>query len=324
MTDLTQEPWWPQLTAPMRAVINGMQRAGHRPMNEQSPAQARLGYQLGAQVLEEDMPKSVRTRDAFIQARDGAQLPVRLYWTGEAPNAKALRATVVYIHGGGFTIGGIDTHDVLCGRLAANTGAMVLSVDYRLAPEYRFPTAVHDCWDSLHWAATQGAQWGIDAQQLAVAGDSAGGTLAAVMALMARDAELPLRAQCLIYPGTCADQDTPSHALYAKGPVLTEPLISWFFEQYIDRSERQDWHFAPLLAPDLDGLAPTIMVLAECDPLVDEGIAYADQLRMAGVEVDIEIFRGVAHEFIKMGRVLPEAAQAHTAIAAFLQQKLGL
>ncbi|WP_240754536.1 alpha/beta hydrolase [Lampropedia aestuarii] len=324
MTDSSKEPWWPQLTTSMRAVINGMQRAGHPPFNTLSPAQARQAYQLGAQVLEEDMPQSISTRDAQIQSRDAGALPVRLYWSGAQPSADSPRATVLYLHGGGFTIGGIDTHDVLCGRIAANTGAMVVSLQYRLAPEYRFPTAVHDCWDSLHWLATQGLQWGVDASLLAVAGDSAGGTLAAVIALMARDADLPLRAQCLIYPGTCAHQDTPSHGRYAQGPVLTAPLITWFFGQYIDDADREDWHFAPLLAPELGGVAPAVLILAECDPLVDEGIAYADQLRMAGVEVDIEIYRGVAHEFIKMGRVLPEAARAHQAIAAFLKQQLRL
>lgn len=308
----------------MRAVIQGMVRAGHPPFNTLSPEQARRAYQLGAQVLEEDMPASVNTRDAHISSRDQVPLPVRLYWTGQAPDAQTPRATVLYLHGGGFTIGGIATHDVLCGRLAANTGAMVVSLEYRLAPEHRYPTAVHDCWDSLHWLATQGQNWGVDAQQLAVAGDSAGGTLASVMALMARDAQLPLRAQCLIYPGTCAHQDTPSHARYAQGPVLTEPLVSWFFNQYIDGEQRTDWQFAPLLASEHAGLAPAIVVLAECDPLVDEGIAYADQLRLAGVEVELELYRGVAHEFIKMGRILPEAGRAHQAIADFLKQQLSL
>lgn len=324
MTDLTQEIWWPQLTSPMRAVITGMQRAGHQPMHALTPEQARQAYQLGAQVLEENMPKSVRSRDAHIEVRDGAQLAVRIYWSGDAPSASATRAAVLYIHGGGFTIGGIETHDVLCGRMAANTGALVVSVQYRLAPEHRFPVAVHDCWDSLLWLANQGHAWGIDAGQLAVAGDSAGGTLAAVMALMARDAGLELRAQCLIYPGTCAHQDTESHERYAQGPVLSEPLISWFFQQYIDASDREDWRFAPMLAPELEGVAPALVVLAECDPLVDEGIAYADQLRMAGVAVELEVYRGMAHEFIKMGRVLPEAKQAHEAIAQFLRQQLSV
>ncbi|THU04166.1 alpha/beta hydrolase [Lampropedia puyangensis] len=306
----------------MRAIINGMQRAGHAPFHTLTPQQARLGYQLGAQVLEVDMPANVAHREDVITARDGAFLPMRLYWTGNQPDEVQQRPTLLYLHGGGFTIGGIGTHDVLCGRMAANTGAMVVSLDYRLAPEYRFPTAVHDSWDALLWLANQGVGWGVDRSRLAVAGDSAGGTLAAVVALMARDAGLHLRAQCLIYPGTCAHQDTPSHARFARGPVLTEPLITWFFAQYIDRKDREDWRFAPLLAPTLEGAAPALLVLAECDPLVDEGVAYADRLRMERVPVALELYRGVAHEFLKMGRALPEAAQAHQAIADFLKAQL--
>ncbi|RMX08052.1 alpha/beta hydrolase [Corticibacter populi] len=302
----------------MRSVLERMARAGHPPLYTLSAQKARQAYSLGSQVLEETAPELARTLDTRIPARDGHAMPVRLY-VPQAATGQALPA-VLYLHGGGFTIGGIGTHDVLCRRLAHNTGAAVVSLEYRMAPEHRFPTAVDDTWDALAWLARHGRAWELDAGRLAVAGDSAGGTLAAVLALLARDAGLPLHAQVLIYPGTCAHQDTPSHRCYANGPVLSKPMIDWFFDQYIPQAQREDWRFAPLLAPELDGVAPALFVLAECDPLVDEGIAYADRLRMAGVPVQLELFRGVAHEFIKMGRALREAQQAHAAIGAFLHE----
>ena len=152
-------------------------------------------------------------------------------------------------------------------------------------------------------------------------GDSAGGTLAAVNAILARDAGLPLALQLLIYPGCTAHQDTPSHRRYAQGLVLEAPAIEWFFAHYVRSPEqRTDWRFAPLLAPDVEGVAPAWIGLAECDPLVDEGIDYADKLRAAGVPVELEIYRGVTHEFIKMGRVLPEARQAHADAARALRR----
>jgi acetyl esterase len=204
----------------------------------------------------------------------------------------------------------------------------VLSVDYRLAPEHKFPTAQDDAWDALQWVADSGAGVGLDPSRIAVGGDSAGGTLSAVCAILARDAGLQLALQLLFYPGTAGHQDTPSHHLFAKGFVLEEPHITYFFEKYIrTAADRDDWRFAPLdgLRPDgqvadLAGVAPVWLGLAECDPLVDEGLAYADRLRMAGVAVDLEIYKGVVHEFIKMGRVVPEAARAHADAARALKQ----
>jgi acetyl esterase len=153
-------------------------------------------------------------------------------------------------------------------------------------------------------------------------GDSAGGTLAAVCALLARDANIPLRLQLLITPGTTAYADTPSHARYGRGYLLDAHTIDWFFSHYIDHSQRSDWRFAPLNAESLDGVAPAAVLLAECDPLVDEGVAYADRLRMSGVPVQLELMRGVVHDFIKMGRALGEAHQAQDWCAAALREAL--
>jgi len=296
------------LTPQMRGVIDRMARLGRPPLHTLAPAEARAAYEAGADVLEVPRAALARVEDLDLPARDGERLPVRLY----APTHDAALPALLFLHGGGFTIGSIATHDVLCRELARLSGCMVLSLGYRLAPEHRFPTAVHDTWDALQWLAAHAAQLGADPARLAVGGDSAGGTLAAVAALQARDAALPLALQLLIYPGTTAHQDTASHTTYGEGLVLDRAAIAWFFDQYIGPgAAREDWRFAPLLAPDLDGVAPAWVGLAECDPLVDEGIAYADRLRMAGVPVDLEIYRGVTHEFIKMGRALPEARQFH-------------
>lgn len=312
------------LTPRMADVLERMTRAGHPPLNQLTPADAKAAYEKGAQVLEVPKPELARVQDVQITARDGALLAARLYAPLPAQSdGQARLPALVYFHGGGFTVGSIRTHDILCRVLARDAGIAVLSVDYRLAPEHRFPTAVHDAWDALQFVATQGAaQWGIDASRLAVGGDSAGGTLAAVCAILARDAGLPLALQLLIYPGTTARQNTDSHRRFAAGPVLSDTLVTWFFAQYIDDSDRDNWRFAPLNADDLEGVAPAWIGLAECDPLVDEGLHYADRLRLAQVPVELELYRGVTHEFVKMGRAIPEAVQAHAHMALALRTAL--
>ena len=310
------------LTPAMRNVIVRMERAGHPPFHSLPPAQARAAYAAGAGVLELPTQALERVEDIAIPARDGQSLPARLY----APSREAL-PVLVYFHGGGFTIGSVATHDGLCRRLAHQAHCAVLSLDYRLAPEHQFPTAHNDAWDALQWVAEQGSALGLDASRLAVGGDSAGGTLSAACAIEARDAGLPLALQLLIYPGTMGHQNSDAHRRFAHGFVLDAPNITYFFTQYLrTAADRDDWRFAPLDGKtqaghevDLAGVAPVWMGLAECDPLVDEGIAYADKLRMAGVPVDLEIYRGVVHEFIKMGRAIPEAARAHADAAAALR-----
>jgi acetyl esterase len=296
----------------MADLLARIQRAGRAPLHTLSSAQARSAYAQGAEVL--DLPRAALhdVKDIGVPVTDGVRLAARVYRSVEAS-----RGTLLYLHGGGFTVGGLETHDSLCRQLALHSGAAVVALDYRLAPEHRFPVAVDDAWAALRWLAASGKDIGVDVSRLAVGGDSAGGTLAAVCAIHARDAKLPLRAQLLITPGTAAFADTASHRTFGAGFLLDAATIAWFFAQYIDPAQRSDWRFAPLEADDLDGVAPTCMILAECDPLVDEGLAYADRLRMAGVAVDLELVRGVTHDFIKMGRTLGEArtAQAHAGAA---------
>lgn len=303
------------LTPTMRDVLELISRAGRPAMHTLTVQEARAAYLAGAEIL--DLPRAAlpRVENLQLPGADGHTLQARLY----APTDGAL-PVLLYLHGGGFTIGDLETHDSLCRQLALKSGAAVLALAYRLAPEHRFPAAVDDCWAALQWLAGGGAaSLGLDGARLAVGGDSAGGTLAAVCALLARDAGLKLALQLLFYPGTTAHQDTDSHRRYAHGFLLDKPMIDWFFGRYIFRSERTDWRFAPLLAAEHAGIAPAWIGLAECDPLVDEGIAYGDRLRTAGVSVQLEIWRGVVHDFIKMGRALPEAAQAHAAAGAALK-----
>lgn len=302
------------LTPAMKDVINRMERARRPALETLTPDQARAAYEAGSGILECPKVNLGRVEDFSIAMRDGCAVSLRLY----APDASRL-PVLLYFHGGGFTVGSIATHDLLCRQLSHLAHCAVISVDYRLAPAHKFPTAVNDAWDTLQWLASHAQHLGLDTAHLAVGGDSAGGTLAAVCAILARDAGLPLCLQLLFYPGCAAHQDTASHQKFASGFVLGEAQISWFFNHYVrDVTDRNDWRFAPLNAPDVESVAPAWLGLAECDPLVDEGLLYADKLRAARVPVDIDIYRGVTHEFIKMGRVIPQAHQAHADAARAL------
>ena len=293
------------LTPRMAGLLERIRRANRPPFHTMTATEARRAYEAAAEVL--DLPRATlhEVRDLHLPAANGSALRARLY----RPSQGA-RGTLLYLHGGGFTVGSLQTHDSLCRQLALHADASVVALDYRLAPEHRFPTAVDDAWAALRWLASDAAAAGLDVQRLAVGGDSAGGTLAATCAIHARDTGLPLRLQLLVTPGTAAHMDSPSYRLFGQGFLLDRTTVDWFFDQYIDVDRRRDWRFAPLEAEDLDGVAPACVVLAECDPVTDEAIAYADRLRAAHVPVELEIVRGVTHDFIKMGRALDEARAA--------------
>jgi acetyl esterase len=303
----------------MQGVLTRMDRAQHTPMHQLTPVQAREAYEKGADVLEVSKAQLARVEDLSFASRDGAQIALRLY----APSHEKL-PVLLFFHGGGFVIGSIQTHDILCRELARLSGAAVISVDYRLSPEHPFPTAQNDAWDALLWLREHAESLGLDGTQIAVGGDSAGGTLAAVCAHLARDAGLPLALQLLIYPGTKGYELSPSRHQYAKGYVLEEDHIRYFFNSVLPNKSAGGWRFSPLNAPDHSDLASLFLALAECDPLHDEGLEYADALRVAGVTVNLEIYRGVTHEFIKMGRILPEARQFHQDAAQALKNAFNL
>ncbi len=301
------------LTPRMAGVLDRIRRAARPPFHALSPAAARAAYEAGAELL--DLPRAplARVQDLHLPGGDGAPRRARLYAAGAAPQPGLL-----YLHGGGFVVGSLETHDSLCRQLALRSGRTVVALDYRLAPEHRFPAAVDDAWAAMQALAADPGRFGLSPDPLAVAGDSAGGTLAAVCALHARDLGLPLALQLLITPGTAARADSASHHLFGHGFLLDRDTIAWFFDHTIAVHDRHDWRFAPLEA-DVDGVAPACVILAECDPLVDEGLAYADRLRAAGVPVSLDLVRGMTHDFIKMGRALKEAGAALDFAAAALK-----
>ena len=313
------------LTPAMQQVLQRIAQAGRPALHTLPPEQARVLYAAGAEVLEPVAPAVERVNNLTIPARDGHALPVRCWTplTSELTCAVRGAPAVLYLHGGGFTVGSPTTHGQLCQRLAAWSGCRVYAPDYRLAPAHPFPTAHLDAWGALQWLHVNSRSLGVDANRLAVAGDSAGGTLTAAMALMARDAELPLALQLMFYPGCVPHQNLPSHSRYAKGYLLEADAIDYFYGHYLrNPGDRLDWRFSPSLAPDHEGLAPAWFGLAECDPLFDEGMHYADQLRQQRVSVDLNLYRGVVHGFIQMGRAIPEALQAVRDAATALREAL--
>lgn len=308
----------------MRNLLHRIARAGRPALWDMGVEQARQAYATASDVLDIPPPKLTEVMDLDCEARDGVRLRVRRYRNDvERGAAGDVLPALLYLHGGGFVIGSIETHDILCRQLALHAGCAVFALEYRLAPEYPFPTAVNDAWDGLVWLRENGAMLGVDPHSVAVGGDSAGGTLATVCAIMARDEGLKLALQLLFYPGTAGWAQTASALHYGHGYLLEREHLDWFFGRYLrDPAQRDDWRFAPLFAPDLRGVAPAWMGLAGCDLLHDEGILYADRLRQAGVPLTLREWPGVTHDFIRMGRALPQAGQAIRAAAEALRQAL--
>jgi acetyl esterase len=258
-------------------------------------------------------------RDVAIAGAAGT-IPARLY----RPSRDGTLSLLVYFHGGGWVIGNLEGYDNVCSDLAAEAGCAVLSIDYRLAPEHRFPAAADDCFAATAWARINAAALGIDPARLAVGGDSAGGNLAAVVALMARDrGGPPVRFQLLVYPVTCGRMDTPSYRDNAEGYLLTQAAMVWFWNHYTPHAaDRELPYAAPLRAADLGGLPPALVLTAEFDPLRDEGEAYAARLRAAGVPTTLRRYDGQIHGFFTMGALVDRARAALDETAAALRAAL--
>jgi acetyl esterase len=248
------------------------------------------------------------------------EIPVRVY----RPSLAADLPVLMYFHGGGFVICNLDSHDRECRSLANASGCVVVSVDYRLAPEHKFPAAVEDAYSTTCYVAEHAAEFGIDPNRIAVAGDSAGGNLAAVVALMARDRKGPsLKFQLLIYPLTDVLDDSPSMREYGENHFLTRDLMDWFMEQYFATdADRQSPQASPLRAADLRGLAPAMIITGECDPLRDQGEAYADRLRSAGVPVVLKRYEGMIHPFVSLAGIVEGGRLAIDEAAAAVRQAL--
>ncbi len=283
---------------------------------------ARAHYERIATIL--DIPaRPLHAVDDLALGLPGRTLRVRHYVPREHGWAEPMPA-LVYFHGGGFTIGSVDTHDRICRMLAKDADCVVLSVDYRLAPEHRFPAAADDAFDALDWVRREAGALGIDPERIAVGGDSAGGTLATASAIRERDLGRRLALQLLIYPGVAGRQSSPSHREFGHGYLLDFDLVAWFFGNYVrDDADRDDWRFAPLLHPDLRGVAPAWIAIAGHDPLRDDNRAYAARLREAGVPVHVDEYPGMVHAFFQHGGFVPAARGAHADAVAALRRAFG-
>ena len=299
-------------------ILYWAQRAAAPSFAELGAIAARALYERTVLTLE-IAPRPMHEIQDHQAPLAGRRLKIRQYlprphdWTRPMP-------ALLYFHGGGFTIGSVDTHDRICRMLAADADCLVFSVDYRLAPEHPFPAAVDDAFASLDWLLAQAGALGVDTARIAVGGDSAGGTLAAVTAIHARDRGLALALQLLIYPGTAGGQPTQSRQRLASGYLLDADVIRWFSENYTPRGiDPADWRLAPLNAPSLARVAPAWIALAEYDPLVDEGLDYAERLRTAGVPVDCTVYAGMIHAFFQHAGFVARARQAHADASAALR-----
>jgi acetyl esterase len=283
------------------------------PLPELGPEQARAEYadrirELGARVADTDPDPAL------------GGVPVRVYRPADATGLPG----VVFFHGGGWVIGDLDTHDMHCRAITAAANAVVVSVDYRRAPEHPYPAALDDCWAVTEHVARCAGDLGIDPTRLGVAGDSAGGNLAAAVALRARDAGVSLRAQLLIYPVTDPTMACESYTAFAEDFYLTAEAMRWFIDAYLpDPATRTLPHAGPLHAPDLAGLAPALVVTAEYDPLRDEGVAYAERLREAGVPTREISVPATVHGFLEFVNVVPAALRAREEILRGFASLLG-
>jgi acetyl esterase len=293
-------------------VLEMVRASGRPPYETLSPAEARALFLAGREVLALDPAPVAVIRD--ITGPDG--VPLRLY-RGAGTDAAAMLPALVYFHGGGWVIGDLDSHDSVCRHLANAARCAVVSVGYRLAPEHKFPAAVDDCFAATSWVAAEAISLAIDRERIAVGGDSAGGNLAAVVSLLARDRGAPrLRYQILAYPAVEASMAHPSIARFAEGFLLTRATMQWFYDCYLrSPADVEDWRASPLRAADLSGVPPALVLTAGFDPLCDEGGAYARRLQDHGVAVDHRHYPDQIHGFLSAGKVIRAAVPALDDIA---------
>jgi acetyl esterase len=304
-------------------LLDLMVERGVPPTHTLSPADARSFYRERRAVTQPAPPPIAETRDLAASGPHGP-IPLRLYHPLPAAKRKAPPPVLVYYHGGGWVIGDLDTHDTLCRELANAAGIAVVAVDYRMGPEHRFPAAVDDCVAATRWVHGHAAELGVDATRIAVGGDSAGGNLAAVVALAMREAgDVPICFQLLIYPATDQRRGWPSHTSNGQGYMLTADTMTYFHDHYIaDKAQDLDWRASPLLHPDLSKLPPALVLTAGYDPLRDEALQYSHKLTQAGNRCTHILFERQIHGFITMGKVIDEANTAVQICAAELRRAL--
>ena len=306
------------LTPQTQTVLEARRRLQPAETHTLTPVQAREQMRRMREAMGPPPPEQVAHVENRTIPGPAGELPVRIY----RPDAARPMPLLVYFHGGGWVIGDLDSHDGTCRSIANLAGACVVSVDYRLAPEHRYPAAADDCYAATAWAAANTDALGAEASRLAVGGDSAGGNLAAVVALMARDRGAPaLRAQILTYPVTDFDFSTESYRANGTGDFgLSEPGMRWFWDCYLQRPEDGAQPYAsPMRATNLTGLPRALVITAEYDPLRDEGEAYGRRLEAAGVPTTVKRYDGVVHGFVGQAAAVPEGRQALEQIAAMLR-----
>ena len=306
----------PELHPQIQRVLQVMAEANLRPIEAMTPAEARVQMEATAQARKAEPLPVDRVRERSVAGPAG-DIRLRLYW----PNRAAPLPAIVYYHGGGHVIGSLDTHDLVARNLCAGAEALVASVDYRMGPEHRFPAAVEDSFAALKWVHANAKELGADPDRLGVHGDSAGANLAAVVALMARDAGSPrLRLQSLVYPVADYRLVGDSYDKYTQGyGLLTRESMVWFRNHYLrSPKDAEDWRASPINAQSLGDVAPAIVITAECDVLHDDGERYAGALRRAGVPVEYKEYPGMIHGFFGMMPAVDDAMNAQRAVwAAF-------
>jgi acetyl esterase len=266
-------------------------------------------------------PAEIARTEARAEHGPAGDIPLRIYWPKSAPPHGA----VIYFHGGGHVIGDLDTHDTIARNLCAGAGAVLVSVDYRLGPEHKFPAAVDDAWAAYEWVRRQAASLGVDATRLAVCGDSSGGNLAAVVALMARDAgRRDIKLQALIYPVADYSLVGESYEQFTDGyGILTRNAMQWFRGHYLgSRTEAEDWRASPIKAKSFAGLPPALIITAECDVLRDDGHRLAAALRAGGTPVEHKEYAGMIHGFFAMTPAIDDAVNAQHHVAEALKRAL--
>jgi len=275
---------------------------------------------IEASAISTDCPDPASTKDHTLTGQSGV-FRIRIH----TPHGTGPFGVCLYFHGGGWVLGSIETHDEIVRRLVHESGCVFVSVDYPLAPEHKYPVAIEDSYLAVKWVRDHAAELGIDPNRMAVAGDSAGGNIAAALCLMARDrGEFTLAAQVLIYPITDCDFERPSYRNYADGHLLSRRDMQWFWREYVGTPEQMAEPYAsPLRAETLAGLPPALVLTAECDPLCDEGLAYAQALQQAGVPMTLREFPGMIHGFLKRWETFDDARTANREIGRYLQKTIG-
>ncbi|TBV11412.1 alpha/beta hydrolase [Stutzerimonas kirkiae] len=317
-------PLDPDVEAFLELVELGKMTGKSVPMYQLSVEQARREFESSAELLDSEPPRDIEIQSYQVPLRDGGSIEARLY--RGVLSEKERYPVILYFHGGGYVVGSLNSHDCICRRLALASGFTVLAPAYRLAPEHRFPTAMEDAEDAAAWLLEQAEQLGLDRERIIVGGDSAGATLATLLAIgsgggdESKSAFRP-RGQLLFYPVTDASNVYESFRVYGEGYLLESATMDWFYQHYLDSNEqRLDWRVSPLLEPAGECPVPAYIRVAEYDPLRDEGQAYAGALLAKGGDVDFEVMAGLTHDFLRMAGVTGRVQEIYSNAAQWLRK----